>query len=74
MLISLAFDIYTHVMSIFGLYLMFSQFDFLMIRMIADCIVTMFTTWYELFPCLQPDTCSQNPLFVVVGLQMTLFE
>lgn len=42
--ISLIFDVYTHVMSIFGMYLMFSQIDFLLIRMIADCIVTVFTT------------------------------
>lgn len=45
MFISLSYDVYVHVMSIFGLYLMFSQIDFLMIRMVADCIVTMFTTW-----------------------------
>jgi hypothetical protein len=44
MWISLIFDVYTHIMGIFGLYLMFSQFDFLIIRMVADCIVTVFTT------------------------------
>lgn len=42
--ISLMYDIYRHVMSIFGLYLMFSQVDFLIIRTIADVIVTLFTT------------------------------
>ena len=30
-----AFDVYTHVMSIFGIYLLFSQIDFLIIR--GDC-------------------------------------
>lgn len=44
MMISLIFDVYTHVMSIFGIYLMFSQIDFLLIRMVADCLVTSFTT------------------------------
>lgn len=32
-------------MSIFGMYLMFSQVDFLVIRMAADVVVTSFTTW-----------------------------
>lgn len=44
MAISLVFDVYSHVMSIFSLYLMFSQIDLLMIRMFADCAVTCFTT------------------------------
>lgn len=44
MAISLIYDIYTHVMSIFSLYLMFSQIDFLLIRMMADVTVTVFTT------------------------------
>lgn len=42
--ISIVFDIYSHVMGIFGLYLMFSQIDFLLIRMMADIVVTTFTT------------------------------
>lgn len=42
--VSVVFDIYSHVMGIFSLYLMFSQIDFLLIRMIADIIVTVFTT------------------------------
>lgn len=44
LIISLIYDVYTHVMSIFGIFLMFSQVDFLFIRMVADCVVTVFTT------------------------------
>lgn len=43
-MISLIFDVYTHVMGVFGIYLMFSQIDFLFVRMVADCLVTCFTT------------------------------
>lgn len=43
-MISLIYDVYRHVMSIFGLYLMFSQVDFLLIRTVADVVVTFFTT------------------------------
>jgi hypothetical protein len=44
MSISLAYDAYTHVMGVFGIFLFFSQIDFLAIRMAADILVTYFTT------------------------------
>jgi hypothetical protein len=44
MIISLVYDAYTHVMSVFGIFLFFSQIDFLAIRMTADILVTYFTT------------------------------
>jgi hypothetical protein len=40
------YDLYTHVMSIFGIYLLFSQIDFLMIRCLADVCVTLLTTYW----------------------------
>jgi hypothetical protein len=47
MTIILLYDLYTHVMSIFGIYLLFSQIDFLIIRCIADMIITVITTrWF----------------------------
>ncbi|NDC90004.1 MAG: hypothetical protein EB075_14615 [Bacteroidetes bacterium] len=41
--------VYNHVMSIFSIYLFFSQADFLLIRMAADLVVTVWTTssWME---------------------------
>jgi hypothetical protein len=44
MAISLVYDAYTHIMGIFGIFLFFSQIDFLVIRMTADIVVTYFTT------------------------------
>lgn len=47
MSIILLYDLYSHVMSIFGIYLLFSQIDFLIIRCIADMCITMLTTsWF----------------------------
>jgi hypothetical protein len=47
MSIVVLFDLYTHVMSIFGIYLLFSQIDFLIIRCVADIFITMLTTaWF----------------------------
>jgi hypothetical protein len=47
MTIILLYDLYTHVMSIFGIYLLFSQIDFLIIQCIADMIITVLTTkWF----------------------------
>jgi hypothetical protein len=42
--ISLMYDAYTHIMGVFGIFLFFSQIDFLAIRMTADILVTYFTT------------------------------
>jgi len=46
--IIMLYDVYTHVMSIFGIYLLFSQIDFLIIRLVADMIVTLLTTFWFL--------------------------
>jgi hypothetical protein len=47
MSIVVLYDIYAHVMSIFGIYLLFSQIDFLIIRLLADILVTVITTnWF----------------------------
>jgi hypothetical protein len=47
MAIIMAYDVYTHVMSIFGIYLLFSQIDFLIIRCVADVLITFITTtWF----------------------------
>ena len=47
MVICLMHDIYTHIMSIFGMYLLFSQVDFLIIRALADLLVTFISTrWF----------------------------
>lgn len=45
--ISCAFDLYSHVMGIFSVYLLFSQIDFLALRCLADILVTFFTNrWF----------------------------
>lgn len=45
--ISCLHDFYSHVMSIFSIYLLFSQIDFLAIRCLADIIVTYLTNrWF----------------------------
>lgn len=49
------YDVYTHVMSIFGIYLLFSQIDFLIIRCIADVLVTLLTTaWFMQHKTMDP--------------------
>jgi hypothetical protein len=40
------YDLYSHVMSIFGIYLLFSQIDFLIIRCVADVMITILTTFW----------------------------
>lgn len=44
MLITQIYTIFCHVMSIFGIFLLFSQIDFLVIRTIADLLVNQYTT------------------------------
>lgn len=45
--ISNMYCVYTHIMSIFGVFLFFSQIDFLLIRLAGDLVVTVFTTiWW----------------------------
>jgi hypothetical protein len=46
--IIMLYDVYTHVMSIFGIYLLFSQIDFLIIRLVADILITLLTTYWFL--------------------------
>lgn len=38
------FTLYTHVMGVFGIFLFFSQVDFLLIRLAADLIVSHYVT------------------------------
>lgn len=38
--------VYTHIMSVFGIFLFFSQVDFLLIRMVADLLVSIVTTMW----------------------------
>jgi len=59
MMICLAHDVYTHVMSIFGIYLLFSQLDFLLIRALADVLVTFMSTRWFL----------QNKIYDVTGYE-----
>lgn len=55
MSIILLYDVYTHVMSIFGIYLLFSQIDFLIIRCVADMLVTILTTiWFLQHKTIDP--------------------
>lgn len=44
--ISLAFTFYEHVMGMFGIFLFFSQVDFLFIRCVADLMVSTGTTYW----------------------------
>ena len=44
MLITQIYTVFCHVMSIFGIFLLFSQIDFLIIRTIADLLVNQYTT------------------------------
>ena len=37
------FTIYEHVMSVFGIFLMFSQIDFMLLRMLADLLVNQYS-------------------------------
>lgn len=46
--IACLYDIYTHVMSFFAIYLLFSQIDFLVIRCFADVLSTLWTNAYYL--------------------------
>jgi hypothetical protein len=41
--ISQLFTVYEHVMSVFGIFLMFSQIDFMLLRMAADLIVNQYS-------------------------------
>ena len=50
MAIANAHCIYSHIMSIFGIFLFFSQIDFLVIRTMADVIVTIITTHWWMQP------------------------
>jgi hypothetical protein len=43
MVISQMFTIYGHVMSVFGIFLMFSQIDFMLVRMVADIGVNQYS-------------------------------
>jgi len=45
--IVLIYELYTHVAGVFGLFLLFSQIDFLLIRAVADMIVNFWSTiWF----------------------------
>jgi hypothetical protein len=43
LLISQIFTVYEHVMSVFGIFLMFSQIDFMLLRMSADLLVNQYS-------------------------------
>ena len=45
LVITQMFTIYGHIMSVFGIFLFFSQLDFLLIRLVADLIVNHYVTY-----------------------------
>jgi len=56
--------VYVHVMGIFALFLFFSQVDFAIIRLLADLLVTGYSTvWFiQVFAMNLP--CSQHNMYV----------
>ena len=45
LVITQVFTVYSHIMSVFWIFLFFSQLDFLLIRLLADLIVTHYVTY-----------------------------
>jgi hypothetical protein len=65
------FCVYVHVMSIFGIFLIFSQVDFLIVRAIADFIINGYsTTWFmknKVFDPFKYETHVEQTAVIPIG-------